>query len=461
MRIIDPILMQKINKKNQTIYNNANPKMSVQVSRAKDTVMDSSYWTVETIRTKEGLGDLSIAARRQRPYGRPDRLFNIYVDNGIVKTAIREYPDYLKEKWKNKFDIGPGTAVAIAFDGHWELYRKKWQMVTSEKPWIFWVSSGKLWAQIWDEESTRLQLATGVTKVKAIRGWKNLNILEEVDQGLIVGYIKEDGKVYYRNYCYQAGGSFVWELERQIPEFPGASTNLNMFITNDYRLGFIVEDSIGSIRWAITTRSWAGMAIAPEKLYANMSATIDFIPLEFIDVVIPNEHLTTDVSATTYLCPINKLDVEPISINRPNVTQLAITFNTDLFNVSKNGFAVTNESGSISYTVSTVMFNSGTKELLITLSSAMDANSNVKVNYSSGSILVVDDDYCKLELNPFEIINEGLPQDGYEKEYLMANVTAEITMTKLVFSEGFVPNEYLAASITATIQFWTVDDAPI
>ena len=37
MRSIDPVLLSKIKEQNQTIYNNANPKMSIQVSRAKDT----------------------------------------------------------------------------------------------------------------------------------------------------------------------------------------------------------------------------------------------------------------------------------------------------------------------------------------------------------------------------------------------------------------------------------------
>ena len=80
--------------------------MSIQVSRAKTTVMDSTYWTVETIRTKAGLGDLSIAARRLKPYGRPDKLYNIYVDNGIVKTATRAYPDYEEKKWQDQFSLG-------------------------------------------------------------------------------------------------------------------------------------------------------------------------------------------------------------------------------------------------------------------------------------------------------------------------------------------------------------------
>lgn len=281
MRSIDPVLLSKINQQNQTIWNNAQPKMSIQVSRAKTTVSDSTYWTVETIREKAGLGDLSLAARRQKAYGPPNRIYNIYVDNGVVKTAIREYPDYLQEKWKTQFELGNGSAVAIAFDGEWEWWRKKWQLKTYENPWLFWVDgSGKLWSQLWDDAATKVELASSVVKVKAIRGWKNVNFLDR-DQGVIAGYIKSDGKLYYRNYCTQLDGNTTWENERQVVEFTGTAVNLNMFITNDYRVGFVVEDNLGKIHWIITTRNWAGMAIAPERIVAKpYEIKLDLIELD-------------------------------------------------------------------------------------------------------------------------------------------------------------------------------------
>ena len=284
MRSIPPELLAKIKEQNQTIYNNAQPKMSIQVSRAKDTVMDSTYWTTEIIREKEGIGDLSVAARRQKPYGRPNRLYNIYVDNGTVKTSIREYPDYQKLKWQYQFDVGTGTACAIAFDGYWDLYRNKWQMVTSENPWLFWVDgAGKLWTQFWNEIDTKTELATGVSKVKSIRGWRNIN-MPLVDQGVVAGYIKTDGKVYYRNYAYQLTEEYAWENERQIVEFTETAVNLNLFITNDYRMGFVIEDSTGKIHLYVTERAWAGMAIAPERIYANpYEIKLDLIELDYVN----------------------------------------------------------------------------------------------------------------------------------------------------------------------------------
>ena len=77
MRNISPDLLAKLNTNIQTPANNAQPRMSVQVSRARSAVVDLTYWTVETIRSKAGLGDISLAPRRLKPYGRPDRIYEI------------------------------------------------------------------------------------------------------------------------------------------------------------------------------------------------------------------------------------------------------------------------------------------------------------------------------------------------------------------------------------------------
>ena len=93
MRSITSYLNEKLKSTQQTPANKADPKMSVKVSRARTTVMDSGYWTVETIRT-DLLGGYIPAARR-RAHGAPDSIYEIHVEAGIVKTSIRRYPDYL------------------------------------------------------------------------------------------------------------------------------------------------------------------------------------------------------------------------------------------------------------------------------------------------------------------------------------------------------------------------------
>jgi hypothetical protein len=283
MRNVDPVLSNKLNSQYQTKANNAQPKMNVAIARARNTVSDSSYWVVETIRQKSGLGDVSVAPRRQKVTGPPNRIYEIHVNDGVVGTSIREYPDKFKDGWVDQFDVGPGSSVAIAFDGEWERYRNLWRLVTHEKPWIFWVdNTGVLWAQLWDDTGTKQQLATGVVYCRAIRAWKNLNMADH-DQGIVVGYIKTDGKVYYRNYCQRQDLSYVWETERQVIEFTGTALSLNLFITNDYRMGFVVEDSLNDIYWYITDRNWAGMAIAAESVtVAPAELKVELIPIDYI-----------------------------------------------------------------------------------------------------------------------------------------------------------------------------------
>lgn len=272
MRSLPASLQSKLSQQMQTVHNDADPRMEVIVARARAEVVDYTYWTVETIRKTSGLGDISVAPRRFRPYGPPNRLYEIHVHNGEVKTAIREYPDRLKDGWKDQFSLGAGSSVAIAFDGRWERYRKLWRLVTEEKPWLFWVDGDNvLWRQYWDDVSTKTQLDTGVTRVRAIRAWKNVN-LPAHDQGIVVGYIKTDGTVWYRNYCQQADYSYFWESPKQLTDFTGTAVNLNLFLSNDYRMGFVIEDSTHQVHWFVTPRNWAGMALDQDIIAVTAKA---------------------------------------------------------------------------------------------------------------------------------------------------------------------------------------------
>lgn len=300
MRNITSNLSEKLNNAQQTPANKADPKMSIKVSRARTSVVDSTYWTVETIRTEEGLGDVSVAPRRFKSYGHPNRLYEIHVHNNEVKTAIREYPDKLKDGWKDQFTLGPGSSVAIAFNGHWERYRKLWRLITDEKPWIFWVDDmGVLWRQYWDDETTKLELATNVSCVRAIRAWKNVNVIDS-DQGIVVGYVKTDGTVCYRNYCQQEDYTYVWEGERHLTQFTDTAVHLNMFITNDYRMGFAIESSTGQVHWLITPRNWAGMAVEQHTITVNPVGSADLLEVSYY-YFFHDEIIVTNVSSSCAL----------------------------------------------------------------------------------------------------------------------------------------------------------------
>jgi len=300
MRSTPPYLMEQLHKKIQTIGSDANPKMEIAVSRSKTTVTDGDYWTSETIRNINGLGDISLAPRRFLPYGPPNRIYEIHVRDGIVSTSIREYPDKLNSGWVDQFVLGPGENVGLAFDGHWVQHRNTWRLVTDEKPWIFWVDNqGVLWGQHWDDPESKIELSTGVNFVTSIRGWKN-TVIDELDQGIIVGYIKTDGTVWYRNYCIQPNDIIAWEYEKQLVEFVGSALSLNMMIANDYRMGFIVESSTNEISWYITNRNWGGMAVGPENVTAAITdINFSVLPVTYHDTY-DVENITTGISNITF-----------------------------------------------------------------------------------------------------------------------------------------------------------------
>lgn len=437
MRSVPSELLEKLHKNIQTKGSQAQPKMNVAVARAKTTVTDSSYWTVEKIREKTGLGDIAVAARRySKHYGRPDRLYEIHVDNGQVKTALREYPDLTKAGWQDQFTLGPGTDVAIAFDGEWELYRKVWRQRTHENPWIFWVDDlGVLWGQLWDDETTLVELATGVSKVTAIRGWKELdNGLN--DQGIVVAFVKTDGTVWYRNYCIQVDLTYIWEAQGQVTGFTGTATNVGLFLTNDYRLGFLVENTLGKIWWLVTGRVWVGMAIERDNLSANFTdITIDVIPITYYETQ-TTEYLTSSISEIDFqVCPAT-FDMAQVTITqakRVSEHQIRLTFSHNILyaNLSSNNFYVENK------TVDYVSYGLTTKDIVINVIESLPSVGVFNIQHTSGILRVDVTDICKPLLNTFSVVATGDPPITEENlQITLDNVTFTVLPVNYRYSKS-------------------------
>lgn len=454
MRIISDALKNKINSQNQTLFDKSDPKMRVSIARAKNTVVDSTYWTVETIREISGLGDISVAPRRFKPTGRPNRIYEIHVINGIVKTSIREYPDKLKAGFIDQFSLGSGSSVGVAFNGHWQRYRNLYRLITDEKPYISWAASdGKLWVQKWDDVSSKLQLSSGVSKVRMIRAWKN-TVINYLDQGLIVAYIKTDGKVYYRNFAIQEDYSEVWEYEKELAEFTGTAVNLNLFITNDYRMGFIIEDSLGQIHWLVTPRNWGGMASPAENINTGITDLMFKVtPIKYYDTF-DNERIDTSIEIERfYLCPA---DVIPLITGAERLKfadkkTVAIAFNYDLeceLANLKNTMTIRNTAGTY-FTIDNIT-QSG-KILTISTVEEMPFSQNVIVEYNSPQsyhLAFRISSTCLYDYSsPISFLIEGIPPIGYESE----NITVGIADLSFVATEIDYIRSYETESIDTSI----------
>lgn len=456
MRPLSPILLQKINEAYQTIANNANPKAGVIVSRPKDTVTDSNYWTVETIREMDGLGDISIAPRRFKTNGKPNRLYGIHVHNGEVKTLVREYPDKLKQGWVEQFNVGVGSAVAMAFNGHWERYRKMWRLITDESPFISWVDNNNdLWTQHWDNELTKLKLASDVTKVRMIRAWKNTAV-HYLDQGIVAAYIKTNGKVYYRNYCVQEDYSETWEFEKELTGFTGVAVNVNLFITHDYRMGFVIEDNLGQIHWMVTHRNWGGMASPAENLIAGIKdITFEVIPIKYHDMTASDENISATLNDIKfYVCPA---DISPsiVNIERLNFEDkktIQVIFNYNLecnLDGLKSSLTLTNISLQ-PFTIDTISENNNV--LTVKTLEEMPFAQDVILSYSSVEPYILSfriSDTCLYSYDGnINLTIDGVPPIGYVNENLTTSITDVIFDVKRVYYKDTYSSENINTSIS-------------
>lgn len=221
-----------------------------------------------------GLGDVTI---RQMPGEREISLaYAICLENGRADIYQRKLPASMDYKWEFLSQYGPAEDVAIEFDGTWTMDpRKGWYFLqTEEYPYIFTVEGGNLYVQYWNDPSTRALLAEQVSQISACKGWKN-SIDLNLDQGLLIGYLR-DGQVFYRALCTQPDGSKVWEAERQVEALGSGNTTLAVVRTNDFRVGFLTEQTGGAIRLVLTHRTWAGMSVRPETVHVHVKPSFLF-----------------------------------------------------------------------------------------------------------------------------------------------------------------------------------------
>jgi hypothetical protein len=247
-----------------------------------------------------GINVQDIAIQQLSTDEEPSAVYAVGVDNDIITVKKHAYtPSDANEAWEAVYTLGEGVIAALEFDGDWERRTGNsfFTLNCEETPWVFWTdSTGTLYAQRGAVTSTKVTLATGVSFVRAVRGYKS-TIYTVQDQGLVVAYLKS-GTVYYRNYCRQADASILWEEERALTALGTDLTSVHVHRLNDYRLGFVGSSPTAN-KWLITERTYVGAAVAPEtivsalRLYGNMAV----VPVGEEDYVVT---LTPTVSETDY-----------------------------------------------------------------------------------------------------------------------------------------------------------------
>lgn len=451
MRTIPSELLDRVKKKWQVPTGNAGPAMKVYLSRG----FINELFQVFTIQEGAELTDVDVTVKRTDTSAEPAEAFALAINDGVAQVKSKPLPYDDQIPWVDRMTVAlSATAVAIEFDGYWnrDYATRRFNFVTEEYPWLFYVQGGTLFAKYW--EDAEITLATDVVKVCAIRGWLPANGDQSNDQGLIVAYIKTDGLVYYRSYCIQVGGGKLWEVERNVVEILTACTDLALFRTNDFRIGFLVTIG-GVVYWLLTERNYAGMSVWPDMLTGqfNMSS-IDLIDIEYIDQSAPDEYLTGTFET---LCVGLNIESDAAATcltaeaTLPSTITLTFSQNvTGSISRLKDRIIMTNAAGTIIYQIESVSIGTTQNKLVIVSSDEFNIESNVKITVGEAMV------YCKTAsggmypVAPF-VIEASLIFDPRPEENLTGkfNMTA-VTLTEIFYSSTEPAEESLTGQFNMT-----------
>ena len=209
MRILPAEIRNKLLERFQVESRDAKPNLRVVATQS----------TVNTLLTEDIHTDASasfgdVAVRQLPGEATPSLAYAICIDSGVANIYERSFPTDLESPWAWNWTLGAAADVAIEFNGEWTINAKTrcYGLITEETPYIFFTdTSGTLYVQKWQDEATRIPLAENVEQISSCRAWKS-NLDVGVDQGLVIGYLRE-GNVYYRTYAEQEGGAILWEEE--------------------------------------------------------------------------------------------------------------------------------------------------------------------------------------------------------------------------------------------------------
>lgn len=208
----------------------------------------------------------------------PTLLYTVGVVDNIATIRHIEPNSLGVSNWTADFAITNVKKAAIEFNGSWYTSTARRMLVTDSTPTLFYTDmSDILWVQVFNS-ADRLQLATSVIKVCALRGWRYVDNLVSNDTGLIVAYIKTNGIAYYRQYISNTETPY-WSSEEALPftNTTNPLVSISASRLNDYRIAFTVEDSLGNGYSLITRRYYQADTVENttiETVDANSSIKI-------------------------------------------------------------------------------------------------------------------------------------------------------------------------------------------
>lgn len=382
MRNIPLSLKIKLAEKWQVQANDAQPNLRIIATQAtSNTLLSESIH--ENIPSDFG----DVAIRQLQGEKTPLRVYALCIDNGIAKVYERNLPADLEEPWVYLWTLGSAKDVAIEFNGNWQLdASNQWYyLVTEETPYLFWVGNDNaLYVQKWSDSATKLQLDTTVSQISICKGWRS-SLMAGLDQGLIVGYLK-NGKVYYRAYCVQDDGTTIWEPSYEVTELGTGNSSVSVFRTNDFRIGFITENN-GEIKWTLSHRNYTGMSFRPETVNAQVQDVVcRIVPTNEI-LTLNNESVNTsmgNVWCLQYPTTAPALAVtrtEKINVDGRYISGFKLFLNVPIFNLPIDYASLITLTPTMQ--ISSVSYNQQEQAIIISLATNILKTVEVNIGVSS------------------------------------------------------------------------------
>ena len=373
------------------------------------------------------------------------------IDDGICVIKKSEYTELPGSAWIAEATIGEAIDVAIEFDGYWNTTQYPFTFNTDEDPWVGWVTpTGSLNVRRLYAQEDPLILATDVSKVAIVRGWKNTVDIGQ-DHGLIVLYIK-NGVPYYRTYAEQTTGSMAWEAERPLAIFSGTAADINGFRTNDYRVGINILDSTGTTHSFITHRNWGGMASPAERIATSITdVTFEVTQITYHDTY-SDEHIETGIT-DVWFNVAEPIYPEVLSIHNDDEYTIRIKFSHPIdYDLSTVGQAFSvKDSLNTSFNIVSTSAGVDNSELVLTLVNFNGASGNMFVTYDR-TVVELDclNQGSRFAIDSFtyEFTPDLTPPMGFAEENLnVAVMDIVFDVTQVYYSNAYNGGENLEASI--------------
>ena len=437
MRDIPASLLAKIKQTYQTIHGNAEPRMDIFVGREGDYLSALEKFFVITIQDGQTLNRIDVATARPDPYYLPTELTIVYLVDDDAYVATTPMPVHPKSVWTVQGYLGKAIDVTLEFEGYWVRRERakenfedprtsRFSIVTVGDPWLFVTRpDGSVEARQGFTGSWTTIVASGVTRIDALAGWKGLRVGHD-DQGLVVAYLKS-GAVWYRTRAEQEDGTIIWEVEREVTDLPSNCVNVSLFRTNDYRMGFIAEtdDDPPEIFWVLTERCWSGMATEDHYISAHLvSIGYAVTPIEYLTFQEQESH-SVEMNmerVASAVCPIGTPATTvagiPVTVGD---TEIVLEFNGDILG-NGEGFE-TSFSLSGGWSVVSTVLGATSSQLVLNVDAPIALVTSVTVSYTHVEWIKIDrGGACKPVFPEFQISVEVKQPQGFTEHAVSASL---------------------------------------